>query len=412
MKSVLVSAVFLCLAFAHSAFGESAQDDKYEWDGVARIVAVGDLHGDYDHYIETLEIAGLVNRRGRWIGGETHLVQTGDIPDRGPDTREIMDHIDKLARQAEKDGGQVHLLIGNHEAMNVYGDLRYVTEAEYKAFANVRSGALVDRYFEMIMEEMQNSDAEAFNALPEDYREQWDALHPPGFIEHRRAWDPQWDPEGEYAVRARTLKTAVKINGTVFVHGGISDRYADMSLAEMTRKVQEILADFDFENPGLVADECGPLWYRGLAGTAPEVSPEVLASILERLSAQRIVVGHTPTPGVIWPRYDGRVVQIDTGIANHYGGHPAYLEINEEGAFAGYSGGRLALPETDEGRLAYLDEVIALEPENNGLSQFRTKLTAPASAAEESPGEGDEKEETPPEDEANTCLKDASVAAL
>jgi len=376
-RVVLVLFLFLS-ATSGSLFGAPRQVGDYTWEGVERVVAVGDLHGDYDHYIETLQLAGLVNKRGKWTGGTTHLVQTGDIPDRGPDTRKIMDHIDGLAEQAEKGGGYVHRLIGNHEAMNVYGDLRYVTTAEFEAFEGRNSKTIRNRYFELVMEDLENRDPEAFAALPEDYREQWYTDHPLGWVEHRQAWDPAWNRDGEYFLRAENLKAVVKINGTVFVHGGISDIYADMSLAELTQKAHEQMANFNFDDPGLIADGCGPFWYRGISGESPEASPEVLTSILDRLSAQRIVVGHTPTPGFIWPRYEGRVVQIDTGIAEHYGGYPAYLEITANGLVAGYPGGSVPLPKADQDREAYLDEVIALDSDRKTLKLIGQRLLAAA----------------------------------
>ena len=415
MKRQLLVMFMLCLPACQATLAEVRQMDDFTWEGVDRIVAIGDLHGDYDNYIETLQLAGLVNKRGRWIGGTTHLVQTGDIPDRGPDTREIMEHIDKLAAQAEKDGGRVHMLIGNHEAMNVYGDLRYTTDQEFEDFAGRNSDALRDRYYEAVLQDIQKNQPEAYEKLPENYREIWEASHPKGYVEHRQAWDPAWNPEGEYAVRAQGLKAAVKINGNVFVHGGISDRYADYSLAELTKEARKALAHFNYENPGMIEDQCGPLWYRGVAGDRPEVSPELLTSILERLSATRMVIGHTPTPGVIWPRYDGRVVQIDTGIAAHYGGHPAYLEITSEGLFAGYPKGKLALPLSDGDREAYLDEVIGLEPENSMLKRFRQRLLGPEAAAgstspaEASAGDGEAADQAGDEQQEKSCLRDSEV---
>lgn len=404
MRYVLAIAL-LCVACVTAA--EPRQVDAYTWEGVERIVAIGDLHGDYDHYIDTLRAAELVNKRGKWTGGAAHLVQTGDIPDRGPDTREIMEHIDKLARQAASDGGRVHLLIGNHEAMNSYGDLRYVTPQEFADFAGRNSEAMVDRYYELSLEDMKANNPEQFAALPEDYREQWDKTHPPGFVEHRQAWDPAWNPEGEYALRTLELKAAVKINGTVFVHGGISDKYADLSLEELSRQAHAELTEFNYENPGLVADECGPLWFRGLSGREPEVGTPLLESILERLSAQRIVVGHTPTPGVVWPRYNTRVVQIDTGIAAHYGGRPAYLEITADGLVAGYPGGKVALPASDDERGEYLTDVIALQPENSALKRFREQYEQPVEASEGAPGDLPA-EAAEGEEEINLCLKDAA----
>ena len=90
------------------------QLDDYRWEGVDRIVAIGDLHGDYDSYLSVLQSAGIVDEQAHWIAGQTHLVQTGDIPDRGPDTRRIITHMAGLAREAQKRGGRVHNLMGNH----------------------------------------------------------------------------------------------------------------------------------------------------------------------------------------------------------------------------------------------------------------------------------------------------------
>ena len=92
------------------------------WTGVERTVAVGDVHGDYDQLAAVLKSAGLIDEQGNWSGGKTHLVQNGDVLDRGPDSRKAMDLLMRLEKQAAEAGGYVHALIGNHEAMNVYGD--------------------------------------------------------------------------------------------------------------------------------------------------------------------------------------------------------------------------------------------------------------------------------------------------
>jgi len=116
------------------ASAKAKKIDDYHWTGVERVVAIGDFHGDYDQYFKVMQSAGLINKSGKWIAGKTHFVQTGDLTDRGDHSRKIIDHLVKLAKQAKKKGGYVHLLIGNHEAMNVVGDLRYVTAGEFKAF--------------------------------------------------------------------------------------------------------------------------------------------------------------------------------------------------------------------------------------------------------------------------------------
>jgi hypothetical protein len=372
----------LVLASAPAQAGAKQVDD-YRWEGVERVVAIGDLHGDYDNYMATLQAAGLVDRKGKWVGGETHFVQTGDVPDRGPDTLRILEHLDKLAKQAERKGGRVHSLIGNHEAMNVYGDLRYVHEGEYEAFVTRNSESLRDRYYERYLQAVEKQDPEGFAALPEDYRDKWNLEHPLGWVEHRQAWDLAFSPEAEYGNRVLNQRVAVRINGTVFLHGGISGYYCRNSLESLSRMVHDALRNFDPQNPGVLEDQYGPLWYRGLAGEEPAAAPETVDAILAHHGIEHIVIGHTPTSGVIWPRYDGKVVMIDTGIASAYGGNRAWLEITPEGPFAGYPGGRLPLPTDDAERVAYLEQVLALSPENPYLKRRLERLQQPAELAGE-----------------------------
>ena len=100
------------LGIALAVAGAFGQEFRAE-----RIVAVGDVHGGYEEFTAVLRMAGVIDAANRWTGGKTHLVQTGDIPDRGPDSRKAFDLLMTLEREAKKAGGQVHALIGNHEAM-------------------------------------------------------------------------------------------------------------------------------------------------------------------------------------------------------------------------------------------------------------------------------------------------------
>lgn len=349
------------------------QVDAQHWEGVERIVAIGDLHGDYDHYLAALRGAGIVDAKGRWIAGATHLVQTGDIPDRGPDTRRIIEHMAGLARQAAKKGGRVHNLMGNHEAMNVRGDLRYVVPGDFAAYADARSPARRDRYYAAVLDRMEPAQRAA---LPADHRATWDAEHPLGWVEHRAAWDPRWNANGAMVAWALREPVAIQIDDLVFVHGGIGPAYCGNSLESMTAAAHDAIRRADPAAPGILEDPAGPLWYRGLAGMAPATPVAIVDDLLARHHAQRIVIGHTPTGGVVWPRLDGRVVMIDTGMSAAYGGHVAWLEATADGLFAGYPGGRVPLPKDDAGRAAYLDAVIALQPGNAELEGRRDALRA------------------------------------
>ena len=369
--------LLLMLLLPAVALGKARQIDDYQWEGVERVVAIGDIHGDFGHYMATLEAAGLVDKRGRWAGNETHLVQVGDLPDRGPDTREIIEHIRKLAKQAKRAGGHVHSLIGNHEVMNVTGDLRYLHAGEIAAFETSKSEALQDRYLDVYLQQLEKADPEAFASLPPDFREQWKTEHPPGWLEHRQAWDPRWNPDAEYAAWVMERKVAIRINDSLFVHGGISAEYCGNSLDSLTERVIAGLQNYDPANPGILEDPKGPLWYRGLSGKPPVALPETVAAILERHGASRIVVGHTPTFGVIWPEYEGRTVVVDTGISDYYGGNVAYLEITPEARFAGYLEGKLPLPEGEASRVDYLEQVIAMSPGNERLQKRLQQLQNP-----------------------------------
>ena len=113
-----------------------------------RIVAVGDLHGDYQAWITIARAAALVDARNHWTGGKTILVQLGDVTDRGADSLKIVRSLQQLQKEAPRKGGKAIVALGNHEAMNLIGDNRYTTPGEYAAFADAQSAARRDRVYE------------------------------------------------------------------------------------------------------------------------------------------------------------------------------------------------------------------------------------------------------------------------
>lgn len=102
---------------------------------VERIVVIGDIHGDWAALKSALKVAGVTNHTNDWIGGNTHLVQVGDLVDRAirggfsdeKSEKRIISHLINLKSKAQYAGGAVHLLLGNHELMNVDGDFRYAS---------------------------------------------------------------------------------------------------------------------------------------------------------------------------------------------------------------------------------------------------------------------------------------------
>ena len=80
-----------------------------------RLIAVGDIHGQLDAFVEILQRAGLINHYWDWCAGHDRLLQIGDVFDRGPKALEADRLLDKLQRQAADAGGEVIRLVGNHE---------------------------------------------------------------------------------------------------------------------------------------------------------------------------------------------------------------------------------------------------------------------------------------------------------
>ncbi len=295
----------------------------------ARIVAVGDLHGDYEAYQAILTDAKLIDAKGRWAGGKAVFLQTGDVPDRGPDSLKILRHLMKLEGQARRKGGKVVALIGNHEAMNMTGDLRYVTPAEFAAFRTRKSERLRSRYFTAHRDELKARYGGALN--DDEVRAKFEAEFPPGYLEHRLAWAPS----GEIGKWVLSHDTVAEIGGTLFVHGGLSDAYATMSVDDISASVRAALRATP---PGsILTDEAGPLWYRGNIVDDEAASAEA-ESVLARFKADRLVVGHTPSLDGIRDHHHGKVIQIDTGASAAYGGVRAWLEI-ENGVITAHNAG-------------------------------------------------------------------------
>ncbi len=332
------------------------------YENVPRIVAVGDVHGDHEQFVRVLTDAGLINLRGKWTGGATHLVQLGDIPDRGPDSRKSMDLLMKLERQANRAGGAVHALIGNHESMTMQNDLRYTHAGEYAAFATPNSGRSRDRYYANVVDSIKGRLPQAqwpiFNA---DHRAQWDLLHPLGIAELRQAWAPG----GRYGAWVLGHKAVVRLNRTVFLHGGLSEAYMHMPISEINTRVRtELAAPQQLSDTALVNATDGPLWYRGLATLVENPQNEAIVDrILAAYDAERIVIAHTPKLRAVVPRFNAKVLVADVGLSAHYGNGHAYVVIEGDEAYVMHRGEHLALPQDRAGMLRYLQQVEALEPD-------------------------------------------------
>lgn len=281
-----------------------------------RVVAVADVHGAYDAFVSILRTAGLVDRRERWSGGRAILIQTGDVLDRGPHSRKVVDLLQRLERDAARAGGRVYALLGNHEFMRIVGDWRYVSAGELAAFTTSESSALRQQVFEAANERAaERASAEKRPHDAKAFREQFMKEIPLGFLEMRFAFEAM----GEYGKWVRSRDAAVKINDVLFLHGGVSDAVASLGCDGINQAMRRDMAALPVPPEQvtslLATSETGPLWYRGLASEPEEAFAPTLDGILQKVGARAIVVGHTPVlPGRIATRFGGRVIQLDSGM--------------------------------------------------------------------------------------------------
>ena len=302
-----------------------------------RIVAVGDLHGDYQAWLQIARAAGLIDAQGHWTGGKTTLVQLGDVTDRGPDSLKIVRNLQQLQAEAPRAGGKVVVVLGNHEAMNLLGDYRYTTPAEFAAFVDDRSVARRERAY-MANRTQLEAAARATNPRvpPSEVREQWLARTPLGWVEHRMAWGPS----GELGKWAARNPAVVRIGDIVFVHGGLSAEYSKVPIDEINRRIAAAMAAGTDGPKSILNDPLGPLWYRGLVGrdpdaeaaraAAPRPAPgfsDEVNTVLGNYGAKRLVIAHTPSLTGIIITNGGKLIRIDTGISRYYGGPLSWIEI-------------------------------------------------------------------------------------
>jgi hypothetical protein len=274
-------------------------DDEFptRFGPAARIVAMGDLHGDLDAARLALRMGGAIDTNDRWIGGDLVVVQTGDILDRGDDEEAVIRLFQRLQEEAEDAGGAVHVLNGNHELMNAYRDFRYVTPG---GFADFEDAAAVDATDSLLA------------ALEPDQRPRAAAF----------------DPGGPFALLLAQRNTAVIVGNSLFVHGGILPEHVDRGLESMNEDIRAWLRA-EAPQPEWIRGNRSPVWTR-LYSDEPNVEAcDTLSVVLDRLEVERMVVGHTVQRTGVTSFCGGRVWCIDVGMAAHYGGRPEVLEIRD-----------------------------------------------------------------------------------
>lgn len=266
----------------------------------ARVVALGDIHGDITAMRTALWLGGLIDDDDHWTGGDTVVVQTGDLLDRGDDEQEIIDLLKDLQAEAADAGGAMHLLQGNHELMNVALDFSYVTDA---GFADFEDAPGVD---------------------PDD---PWlSDLEP-----HTRARASAFMPGGSYATKIAMHPVVVIVGDTAFTHGGVLPSYAS-DIERINREVAEWLLGMNELGMHIVEDDDSPVWSRHYSDEPSATDCKKLDRALEIMGVERMVVGHTVQDHITSACGD-KVWRVDVGMSAAYGGTPEVLELTEDGIY-------------------------------------------------------------------------------
>lgn len=260
----------------------------------ARIVAIGDVHGDVAATRKALQLAGAIDDKDQWIGGALVVVQVGDQLDRGDDEKAILLLLDAVADQAFAAGGALYALNGNHETMNVALNFGYVTPGGWADFADTP-------------------------LLPDDALLQG---YPPG----KRGRVAAFRPGGPFARLLARHNTIQQVGDTVFVHGGVLPAHVSYGIAAINAEIQAWMRG-DAERPASTSGDDCPVWSRHYSSDPDAADCQLAKDALAALGAKRMVVAHTVQPQGINAACGGLVWRVDVGLAKHYGGTPQVLVI-------------------------------------------------------------------------------------
>jgi hypothetical protein len=264
-------------------------DYNQSFNKIDSIVVITDIHGEYNIYLDLLKATGIIDKNLNWNFGKGHLVILGDSFDRGPMVTEVLWHIFGLEKQAAKAGGMVHVLLGNHGAMVLSKDLRYINE-KYKRVEEIADTRYCDLYSETSV-------------------------------------------LGKWL---RTKPVVITINNILFVHAGISIEMVrrDMNIVQINQVFSNKIIGKNKnsikrkEELNFLYGNDGPLWYRGYFSDKSFCESR-LDSILHFYGKEHIVVGHTVCDD-IQSLYNNKIFGIDVGIMNEL---PGEVLIYKNGFF-------------------------------------------------------------------------------
>lgn len=236
------------------------------YDDNEAIFALSDIEGNLPALINLLKAGKVMNSNFGWTFGKGHLVLVGDFFDRGDQVTECLWLIYKLEQEARKQGGMVHFIIGNHELMNLRGDIRFA-RTKYKTNAKMIGKSCHDLYAE--------------NSIL-----------------------GRW---------LRTKPSMLKIRDVLFLHAGLSPTFLsyqlDIETVNQTTMVSIDVPKDRYDNMAAkVLGKEGPLWYRGIARN--DISSSDLDGILGFYQVNTIIFGHTKVKR-IETTHGGKIINLD-----------------------------------------------------------------------------------------------------
>jgi len=268
-----------------------------------RIVAVGDVHGDFKKLIRVLRHAKLINKNNDWIGTDSILVQIGDLTDRGPDFKQIIELFMKIREQAQKKGGIVYNLLGNHECYDMQSGYVLISKKDFDSFG--------------------------------------------GYLEREKAISIN----GKYGPFLRKeMNLTMIVDDNLFIHAGLTTKYAQKGIQELNDYVHDLLTNapsfdvlyndyysknmshpFMYEPMFDMTNKQSPLWTKFYSEGSEEEVCEEIDKVLDMVNAKRMIVGHVIQEyGKIRVRCNGKIFLIDVALSECLGNYGAYLEIRND----------------------------------------------------------------------------------
>ena len=245
-----------------------------------KIIVISDIEGNFDAFSSFLLNNKVIDNNYNWIFGNGHLLLNGDFVDRGKNVTQVLWLIYKLENQADKQGGKVHYILGNHEIMNFQGNANY-NKKKYKRVAQLIS--------------KNDSITVATKFMYSDKTELGKWLRSKNVIE--------------------------KIGNYLFVHAGISPEILkySVSISDINRIARDNwdknLYDEEENNKveNFITGKKGVYWYRGLAQDYKyyeKIKETELNKVLKYYQADKIIFGHTVVEDIT-KEFKGKTINID-----------------------------------------------------------------------------------------------------